>query len=209
MDIVFMDSTNSEQPNWNDAAGEVLIVAAMERSATASRVSLLRDAGFPSDRVDVLVVEEVPRLEERLGGSGLHRFLVRLRLVRGDVLDVLEPARIELMNGRALVWVTTTGYRQTRLAGSILGYPDGSRITEFESVPVDWRWFDRWNDGAFPPTPCPGELAASTQPWAPKPSHSAEIAVPASRDTGLLVWRGPEIHHGADRPPALEGFAGR
>jgi hypothetical protein len=109
MDIVLMESATIEPPYWLDASREVSVVVAMERVATCSTVSLLHEAGFSRDSVEVLLVEEVPRLEERLGGSGLHRFLVRLRMVRGDDLDLLEQARRELVNGRALIQVTVSG----------------------------------------------------------------------------------------------------
>ncbi len=121
MVIAFMDSSYDEPPCSPDAVQEAIVVVAMERRETDSSVRLLHDAGFAADSVDVLVVEEVPRLEERLGGSGLHRFLVRLRLVRGDDLDLHEPARRELMNGRALIQVAVNGYEEQRLAMSVLG----------------------------------------------------------------------------------------
>ncbi len=166
MDIVYMDSTNTEPPSWMDATRNVLIVAAVDRSQTASRLNLLRDAGFPADRVDVLVVEEVPRLEERLGGSGLHQFLARLRLIRGDDLDRLEQGRRELMNGRALVWVTTTGYHEFRLAGSILGHLNIRANSGFEAAPIDLPWIGGWTGIAFPQAPRYGEPPAPAQIWA-------------------------------------------
>jgi hypothetical protein len=128
MDIVVMESATIERPYWLDASREVMVVVAMERVSTYSTVSLLHEAGFCSDRVEVLLVEEVPRLEERLGGSGLHRFLVRLRMVRGDDLDLLEQARRELMNGRALIQVTVNGYDEQCLALSILGVRNSGRL---------------------------------------------------------------------------------
>jgi hypothetical protein len=136
MDIALMESATIEPLYWLDASREVMVVMAMERVATYSTVSLLHEAGFSSDRVEVLLVEEVPRLEERLGGSGLHRFLVWLRLVRGDDLDLLEHARRELMNGRALVQVTVCGYDEQCLALSVLGVRNSGRL-ESSTVPGD------------------------------------------------------------------------
>jgi hypothetical protein len=96
------------------------IVAAVARPDTDSGVTLLSEAGFARDRIEVIVVEEVPRLEEPLGGTGLHRFLVRLRLLRGDDLDELEQARRKLMNGHALIQVLVHGDEEQHRARAIL-----------------------------------------------------------------------------------------
>ena len=98
------------------AAPPRTIVAAVDRPDTDHGVALLREAGFAHDRIEVLIVEEIARLEGRIGGTGLHRFLVRLRLVSGDELDELEPARRALMSGRALIQVLVHGDEEQRRA---------------------------------------------------------------------------------------------
>lgn len=65
------------------AAPARTIVAAVDRPDTDRGIALLREAGFAADRIEMLIVEEIARLEGRLGGTGLHRFLVCLRLVPG------------------------------------------------------------------------------------------------------------------------------
>ena len=65
------------------AAPARTMVAAVDRPDTDRSLALLREAGFAGDRIEVLVVEDIARLEGRLGGTGLPRFLVRLRLVPG------------------------------------------------------------------------------------------------------------------------------
>lgn len=107
------------------------IVTAVARSDTDRGVALLSDAGFARDRIEVIVVEEVPRLEEPLGGTGLHRFLVRLRLSMGDDLDELERARRELMNGHALIQVLVHGDREQDRVGTILGQHGGYAMHSF------------------------------------------------------------------------------
>jgi hypothetical protein len=103
---------------------ESLIVAAVARHEMDRGIEALCQAGFSLDRIQVIVVEEIPRLEEVIGGSGLHRFLVRLLLMRGDDLDDMELARRELMNGRALIQVTVSGHDEQCLALSVLGVPN-------------------------------------------------------------------------------------
>jgi hypothetical protein len=90
-------------------------------------IDALCQAGFALDRIEVIVVEEIPRLEEVAGGSGLHRFLVRLLLIRGDDLDDMELARRELMNGRALIQVAVSDFDEQCLALSVLGVPNPAR----------------------------------------------------------------------------------
>lgn len=110
------------------------IVAAIARSDTDKVVTLLGDAGFPRDRIEVIVAEDVPRLEEPVGGSGIHRFLVRLQLSMGDDLDQLERARRELMNGHALVEVLVHGHQEQERVGAILSQHGGHAI----------HYFGRW-----------------------------------------------------------------
>ncbi len=107
------------------------IVAAVARSDTDRGVALLNQAGFARDRIEVVIVEEIPRLEEPLGGTGLHRFLVRLRLSLGDDLDELEQARRELMNGHALIQVVVHGDTEQERVRTILSTPRGQAMHDF------------------------------------------------------------------------------
>src|SRR5690606_14345228 len=97
------------------------IVTDVARPDTARDVAMLCEAGFSRDRIEIIVVEDIPRLEGALGGTGLHRFLVRLQLARGDELDDLEQARLALMNGRAVIQVLVDGDTEHRRARTILG----------------------------------------------------------------------------------------
>lgn len=107
------------------------IVAAVARSDTDRGVALLSEAGFAHDRIEVTLVEEVPRLEEPVGGTGLHRFLVRLRLSMGDELDELEQARRELMNGHALIQVVVQGNAEQEMVRTILSQQGGYVMHSF------------------------------------------------------------------------------
>jgi hypothetical protein len=120
----------------------VQVVAAVARPDTAQRLALLSEAGFSRERIEVVIVEEVPRLEELLGGTGLHRFLVRLRLLRGDDLDELEQARRVLMNGHALIQVLACDDEEQHRARTILNQ-HGSRNPHHVAVwtirsPAEW-----------------------------------------------------------------------
>ncbi len=106
----------------------LMVVAAVARSDTDRGVALLSAAGFARDRIEVIVVEEVRRLEGPLGGTGLHRFLVRLRLSRGDDLDELEQARRELMNGQALIQLLVHGSEEQHRAQVILSQRSGDAL---------------------------------------------------------------------------------
>ncbi|MGI8406623.1 MAG: hypothetical protein ACR2OE_17990 [Thermomicrobiales bacterium] len=96
------------------------IVATLARSDIDRAVALLREAGFARNRIEVIIVEEVPRLEGLLGGTGLHRFLVRLQLITGDEFDELEQARRELMNGHALIQILVHGEQEQDRVRTIL-----------------------------------------------------------------------------------------
>lgn len=78
-----------------------MIVAAVARLDTDRGIALLRETAFARDRIEVIIDEDISRLDEPLGGTGLHRFLVRLQLVRGHYLDELKQAR----RGQALIQV--------------------------------------------------------------------------------------------------------
>ncbi|MGB3307436.1 MAG: hypothetical protein WBA63_14720 [Thermomicrobiales bacterium] len=124
------------------AAAPCTIVAAVDRPDTDHGVALLREAGFAHDRIEVLFVEEIARLEGRLGGTGLHRFLVRLRLVPGDELDELESARRALMSGRALIQVLVHGDEEQRRAQATFSRHSGCGCG-----------CGRVDEGAYPPPP--------------------------------------------------------
>jgi hypothetical protein len=107
------------------------IVAAVAQSDANRVVAMLRDAGFAGDRVEVITAEEIPRLEESLGGTGLHRFLVGLQLSMGDDLDQLEQARRELMNGHALIQILVYGQQEQDRVGAILSQHGGHAMHYF------------------------------------------------------------------------------
>ncbi|MGI8483584.1 MAG: hypothetical protein ACR2OU_04920 [Thermomicrobiales bacterium] len=101
-DHMYLEPT--DQPGSNLSLGPLacplrMIVAAVARLDTDRGIALLRETGFARDRIEVIIVEDVSRLEEPT------RFLVRLRLVRGHYLDELKQARRALMSGRALIQV--------------------------------------------------------------------------------------------------------
>ncbi len=96
------------------------IVAAMARSEADEVVVALDKAGFTRDRIEVIIAEDVPELGEPIGGSELHRFLVRLRLSKGDDLDELEQARRELMDGYAPIQVLVHGKTEQERVRTVL-----------------------------------------------------------------------------------------
>lgn len=110
------------------------IVAAIARTDIDEAVILLSEAGFARDRIEVIFVEEVPRLEDALGGTGLHRFLVRLKLITGDEFDQREQARRELMNGHALIQILIHGEQEHERVRSILNQHSAE----------DVHYFGRW-----------------------------------------------------------------
>lgn len=131
MEHHLIDHTQAVRSQHQPTYPRHTIVAAVARSDTDRGVALLCEAGFARDRIEVIIVEEVPRLEEPLGGTGLHRFLVRLRLSMGDELDELEQARRELMNGHALIQVLVHGKSEQERARTILSQPSGYAMHSF------------------------------------------------------------------------------
>ena len=89
------------------------IIAAVARSETDGVVAALRDAGFARDRIVVVIAENVPGLDDPIGGSGLRGLLTRLHLSIGDDLDEFEQARQELLYGHALILVQAVGDVET------------------------------------------------------------------------------------------------
>ncbi|MGB3330404.1 MAG: hypothetical protein WBA46_15695, partial [Thermomicrobiales bacterium] len=106
-----------------------LFVALVARPEADRGVAALRASGIARDRIEVIVVEEVPRLEDAVGASGLHRYLVRHRLARGDDLDERERDRRALMSGLAVIQVRADPHDRHRF-GDVSGRaPDGVRIS--------------------------------------------------------------------------------
>lgn len=110
------------------------IVAAVARAESDVVVAELERAGFARTRIEVTTTDDVPRLEESLGGTGIHRFLVRLQLSMGDDLDELEQARRELMNGHTLIQVLVHGDQEQDSVRAILSAHGGH----------DMHYFGRW-----------------------------------------------------------------
>ena len=110
------------------------LVAAVARADTEGIVVALAEVGFPSDRVEVITAEDVPGLDEPIGGTGLHGLLTRLQLSLGDDLDELEQARSELMYGHALIQVMVDGMDEQERAREVLSQHGGHAI----------RYFGRW-----------------------------------------------------------------
>jgi hypothetical protein len=118
------------------------IVAAVAPPDAGTVVAMLGDAGFGPDRVEVVTADEIPRLEEPIGGTGLHRFLVRLQLSMGDDLDQLELARRELMNGHTLIQILVHGDQEQDRVRAILGQHGGHAMHYFGRwtiTPLDQR----------------------------------------------------------------------
>ncbi len=110
------------------------VAAAIERNQTDAVVAALKDAGFAPDRIEVVTAEDVPDLEEPIGGSGIRGFLTRFSLSLGDELDEIEQARQELTYGHALVLVMVDGMAEQDRAHAVLREHGGHAM----------RYFGRW-----------------------------------------------------------------
>ena len=110
------------------------LVAAVARTETEGVAAALTDAGFASDRIEIVTAEDVPGLDEPIGGTGIHGFLTRFNLSLGDDLDELEQARQELMYGHALVLVMVDGTDEQERAHAVLREHGGHAM----------RYFGRW-----------------------------------------------------------------
>lgn len=118
------------------------IVAAMPRSEAGEVTVALHQAGFTRDRIDVILAEDVPELNEPIGGSGFHRVWTRLLLSLGDDLDELERVRRELVRGHALIQVRVHGSEELNHVRSILdqyGDHDMVHFGRWTITPVDDR----------------------------------------------------------------------
>src|SRR5215217_6994287 len=96
------------------------VAAALARDETDGVVAALTDAGFSPDRIEVVIADDVPGLDEPVGGSGFRGFLTRFNLSLGDDLDELDQARRELMYGHALVLVMVQGTDEQEQAHAVL-----------------------------------------------------------------------------------------
>src|SRR5215217_5278392 len=81
------------------------VAAAVAPDTTDGVVAALEEAGFASDRIEVVTADDVSDLDEPVGGSGIRGFLTRFSLSLGDNLDEIDQARHELTHGHALVLV--------------------------------------------------------------------------------------------------------
>jgi hypothetical protein len=110
------------------------VVAAVARDETDGVVAALTDAGFGRNHIEVVTAEDVPGLDEPVGGTGLRGFLTRFNLSLGDDLDELEQARHELMYGHALILVMVHGMDEQERAHAVLREHGGHSM----------RYFGRW-----------------------------------------------------------------
>jgi len=110
------------------------IVAAVERAETDRVVSALGEVHFARGRVEVFTAEDVPGLDQPIGGAGLRGFLTRLSLSMGSDLDEIEQARRELAYGHALVSVPVHDDVERHRAHAILREHGGHAM----------RYFGRW-----------------------------------------------------------------
>src|SRR5918995_597778 len=108
--------------------------AAIDRNQRDAVVAALTDAGFAPDRIEVVTADDVPGLDEPIGGSGIRGFLTRLNLSLGDDLDEFEQARQELKYGHALVLVMVDGMAEQDRAHAVLREHGGHAM----------RYFGRW-----------------------------------------------------------------
>jgi hypothetical protein len=110
------------------------VVAAVAQTETDGVVAALTDAGFGRNHIEVVMSEDVPGLDEPVGGTGLRGFLTRFNLSLGDDLDELEQARHELMHGHALILVKVHGMAEQERAHVVLREHGGHSM----------RYFGRW-----------------------------------------------------------------
>ena len=110
------------------------VAAAIAPDMTDGVVAALVDAGFASDRIEVVTSEDVADLDEPIGGSGIRGFLTRFNLSLGDDLDQVEQARRELTYGHALVLVMVDGMAEQERAHAVLHEHGGHSM----------RYFGRW-----------------------------------------------------------------
>ena len=110
------------------------VAAAIDRNQRDAVVTALTDAGFASDRIEVVTAEDVSDLDEPIGGSGIRGFLTRFSLSLGDELDEIEQARRELTYGHALIMVMVDGMTEQDRAHALLREHGGHAM----------RYFGRW-----------------------------------------------------------------
>ena len=110
------------------------VAAAVPREETDGVVTALTDAGFAPDRIEVVTADDVPGLDEPIGGSGIRGFLTRFSLSLGDDLDEFEQAQQELKYGHALVLVMVDGMTEQERAHTVLHEHGGHAM----------RYFGRW-----------------------------------------------------------------
>ena len=110
------------------------VVAAVARTETDRVAAALEEAGFAPDRIEVVTAEDVPGLDEPVGGTGIRGFLTRFSLSLGDELDELDQARQELMYGHSLVLVMVDGMAEQERAHAVLREHGGHAM----------RYFGRW-----------------------------------------------------------------
>jgi hypothetical protein len=110
------------------------VAAAVAREETDGVVAALTDAGFGRNHIEVITAEDVPGLDDPIGGAGIRGFLTRFNLSLGDDLDELEQARQELMYGHALVLVMVHGMAEQDRAHAVLREHGGHAM----------RYFGRW-----------------------------------------------------------------
>ena len=110
------------------------IVAAVARAETEGVVAALGDVGFARERIEVVTGEDIPGLDEPIGGSGLHGLLTRLNLSVGADLDEFEQARQELVYGHALILVLVHGDVEQERAHAVLRQHGGHAM----------HYFGRW-----------------------------------------------------------------
>lgn len=110
------------------------VAAAIAPSDTDGVVAALEEVGFARDRIEVVTADDVPGLDEPVGGTGIRGFLTRFNLSLGDDLDELEQARQELMYGHALILVMVDGMAEQERAHAVLREHGGHAM----------RYFGRW-----------------------------------------------------------------
>jgi hypothetical protein len=107
------------------------VAAAVAPTDTDGVVAALKEAGLARDRIEVVTADDVPGLDEPIGGIGIRGFLTRFNLSLGDELDELEQARQELMYGHALILVMVDEMAEQERAHAVLREHGGHAARSF------------------------------------------------------------------------------
>lgn len=131
--------TNERQERTSHAAGGHQpppyplhkVLAAVARAERDGVITELEAAGFARDKIEEFNSEDVPDLDQPVGGTGVGGFLHRLGLATGGDLDGIQEAQRELTYGHTLILVLVDSDAERDRAHAILREHGGHSMKYF------------------------------------------------------------------------------